>query len=293
MDYSVLMSVYSREKSEYLRLAVNSMLFQTVPPKEFILVCDGPLGPELNEVVQECRSSRPELFNIVTLPENRGLAGALNEGLKACTCEWIARMDSDDIALDIRIEKQFKLAQETGATLLSGTVAEFAGLMDKDETHSVARAEMIMSMKWEAGNLELPRRSLPATDEEIRRFARKRNPMNHPAVLMRREDVEAVGGYRTDYPYFEDYDLWLRMLKNGVKAANEKDVILLMRADEGLYDRRGGKKYKAYMKAFRKRMLKEKDCSRWDYFTSVVIRSVVAAMPSGLRKKFYGRVLRK
>ena len=293
MDYSVLMSVYSREKAEYLRHAVNSMLNQTVLPKEFVLVCDGPLGPELTEVVEEFRNSRPDLFNIVTLPENRGLAGALNEGLKACTCEWIARMDSDDISLANRIEKQFKLAQATGATLLSGTVAEFSGCQEADENDSEDRALLSMITRAEAGGLELPRRSLPLTDEEIRKFARKRNPMNHPAVLMRREAVEAVGGYRTDYPYFEDYDLWLRMLKNGVKAANEKDVILLMRAGEGLYDRRGGKEYKAYMKAFRKRMLKEKDCSRWDYFTSVVIRSVVAAMPSGLRKRFYGRVLRK
>ena len=129
MDYSVLMSVYSREKAEYLRVAVNSMLFQTVLPKEFILVCDGPLGPELTEVVEEYRTSRPEIFNIVTLPENRGLAGALNEGLKACTCEWIARMDSDDISLSTRIEKQCKLAKETGATLLSGTMAEFCRWM--------------------------------------------------------------------------------------------------------------------------------------------------------------------
>ena len=293
MDYSVLMSVYSREKAEYLKQAVSSMLEQTILPKEFVLVCDGPLGPKLTSVVEEYEKNSPELFKIVRLPENRGLSSALNEGLKECTCEWIARMDSDDISLSTRIEKQCKLAQVTGAGLLSGTVAEFGRLREENENASEERAVLSMLIRAEAGGLELPKRSLPETDEEIRKFARKRNPMNHPAVLMRRDAVNAVGGYSTDFPYFEDYDLWLRMLKNGVKAANEKEVILLMRADEGLYDRRGGKEYRAYMKAFRKRMLREKDCSRWDYISSLIVRSIVAIAPTGLRRKFYGKVLRK
>ena len=92
MDYSVLMSVYSREKAEYLKQAVSSMLEQTILPKEFVLVCDGPLGPKLTSVVEEYEKNSPELFKIVRLPENRGLSSALNEGLKACTCDWIARM---------------------------------------------------------------------------------------------------------------------------------------------------------------------------------------------------------
>lgn len=277
------MSVYYRENSLFLKQACDSMLSQTIPPEEFVLVCDGPLTEELNAVVDEYKQKAPSLFHIVTLPENKGLAAALNAGLSECSCSWIARMDSDDIALSDRMEKQFACAARSGAGLLSGTIAEFSCPEGK-----IRSAEEIAS---EIDSLS--KRSLPTEDKKIRRFSRNRNPMNHPAVLMKKEDVLAAGGYDEAYPYFEDYDLWLRMLKKGVKAANTEETVLLMRADAGLYDRRSGKEYRKYMKAFRKRMLREKDCNLWEYVTSIVTRTVVAWVPSGMRKKFYGTVLRR
>ena len=285
-EYSVLMSVYGKEKSLFLRQAVDSMLAQTVPPREVVLVCDGPLGEDLDRVIDAFQKKEGERFQVVRLPENRGLALALNAGLEHCSCSWIARMDSDDIALSDRMEKQFKLAEKTSATLLSGTIAEFGGAPDEETIQKTI--EKILLNKD-----ELSQRQLPGEDEKIRKFSRSRNPMNHPAVLMKKEDVIRAGKYDAKYPYFEDYDLWLRMLKCGVKASNVQDLILLMRADEGLYDRRSGKEYQGYMKAFRKRMLREKDCNRMEYMTSVITRSMVAAAPSGLRRKFYGTVLRK
>lgn len=282
------MSVYAKEKSLFLKQAVMSMLGQSVPPEEFVLVCDGPLNESLDRVIEDFESRYPEQFKVVRLPENKGLAGALNEGLKACTCPWIARMDSDDIALPDRIERQFEIAEKRGAGLLSGTVGEFAtSQLGEEEEVPVERFQALLA----SGSLAL--RSLPSEDQEIRKFSRKRNPMNHPAVLMQKKAVEKVGGYDTRYPYFEDYDLWLRMLKAGTVAANVIDPVLLMRADEGLYERRGGKEYRAYMKAFRKRMWKENDCSFREYVSSVCIRNLVAVAPSGMRKKFYGKVLRK
>lgn len=287
-SYSVLMSVYQREKSLFLKQAVMSMLTQDVAPEQFVLVCDGPLNDSLDRVIDDFEKQYPDLFQVVRLPENRGLASALNEGLKACTCPWIARMDSDDIALPDRIRKQFDLQEKSGAGLLSGTVGEFSTswIGEDDEVKKETIESLLQSDK-------LSFRRLPEDDAGIRKFARKRNPMNHPAVLMRKDAVEKAGGYDSRYPYFEDYDLWLRMLKEGTVAANTGDPILLMRADEGLYERRGGKEYRKYMQAFRKRMWKEKDCSYREYISSVWVRNMVAVAPSGVRKKFYGKVLRK
>jgi glycosyltransferase involved in cell wall biosynthesis len=103
--YSVLMSVYIKEEAPYFRTAVESMLNQTVPPEQFVLVCDGPLTKPLNDVVAWCEKTAPELFTVVRLPENRGLGLALQEGLQVCRNELVARMDADDIAIPDRMEK--------------------------------------------------------------------------------------------------------------------------------------------------------------------------------------------
>ena len=92
--YSVLMSLYKKEHPEYLRLALDSMINQTVRPDEIVLVEDGPLTDELYAVVEEYK---PHL-HIVINKKNLGLGLALNEGLKACSNELVARMDTDDIS---------------------------------------------------------------------------------------------------------------------------------------------------------------------------------------------------
>ena len=105
------MSVYQKENPEYLRAAVESVLGQTVPPEEVVLVCDGPLTEALDGVIAEY--ARQEIaFRVVRLPENGGLGKALNEGLKYCSCEWIARMDTDDLSTPDRCEKQLKFLEE-------------------------------------------------------------------------------------------------------------------------------------------------------------------------------------
>ena len=107
-NYSVLMSVYRKEKAEYLQKSIDSMLSQTVPPQDFVIVCDGLLGDELNQVLQKKKQEYPECFQIVQLPENRGLGEALKEGLVYCKNELVARMDSDDISVPERCEWQLK-----------------------------------------------------------------------------------------------------------------------------------------------------------------------------------------
>ena len=116
-DYSVLMSVYKKENPEYLKTAIDSMLNQSVATNDFVLVCDGPLTDSLDEVISNFEKTNPGLFNVVRLPENKGLALALNEGITHCKNEIVARMDSDDFSKPDRIEKQLKAMDETGADI--------------------------------------------------------------------------------------------------------------------------------------------------------------------------------
>lgn len=104
--YSVLMSVYSKENPAWLKLAIESIQDQTLPTSDFVLVCDGPLTPELDGVIAEKHCQMGEILMVVRLEKNVGLGNALNEGIKHCRNELVARMDSDDIAYPDRCEKQ-------------------------------------------------------------------------------------------------------------------------------------------------------------------------------------------
>lgn len=110
MAYSVLMSVYAKENAAYFSDAVESMLHQSCPPDQFVLVCDGPLTPGLDEAIQRFTASRDGgLFRVLRLPENVGLGRALQAGLPLCDHDLVARMDSDDLALPLRMEHQLAL----------------------------------------------------------------------------------------------------------------------------------------------------------------------------------------
>ena len=106
MKYSVLMPVYHKENPAYFYQAAASMMNQTIPPDEFVLVCDGPLTPVLDETIQTIDREWPGVLQVLRLPVCGGIARALAAGVEACRNEWIARMDSDDIAYPDRCEKQ-------------------------------------------------------------------------------------------------------------------------------------------------------------------------------------------
>ena len=269
MSYSVLMSVYKKEQPEYLSTAIESMLNQTVATNDFVLVCDGPLTDSLDEVISNFEKTNPGLFNVVRLPENVGLAMALNEGIKECKNDIVARMDSDDFSKKDRIEKQLKAMDETGADIVGTNVFEF-----KDDITNLTNS-----------------RDLPELDEEIREFAKSRSPFNHPSVVYRKSKVELLGGYGK-FDYFEDYYLWITMLQNGCKGYNVQEYLLLMRAGDDLYLRRGGKEYAKHIIAFKKHMLSVGYITRLNYLTQTGARVAVALAPNKLREKIYKKKLR-
>ena len=268
-DYSVLMSVYKKENPEYLKTAIDSMLNQSVATNDFVLVCDGPLTDSLDEVISNYERTNPGLFNVVRLPENVGLALALNEGIGHCKNDIVARMDSDDFSKPDRIEKQLNAMDETGADVVGSNIIEFNG----DITRLTGE------------------RNLPETDEEIREFAKSRSPFNHPSVIYKKSKVELLGGYGK-FDYFEDYCLWITLLQNDCKGYNVQEALVLMRAGDDLYLRRGGKEYAKCVMEFEKHLLSVGYISRFTYLKQTGARVLIAIAPNKFREKVYKKKLR-
>lgn len=265
-EYSVLMSVYHNEKPEYLRQAIESIQAQTFPTDDFVLVCDGPLNSELDAVIAVKQQEMGDRLKIVRLAKNGGLGNALNEGIKHCKNELVARMDSDDIAHPDRCEKQMALfAMDQRISLSSGAVSEF-------ETNPTFVTGI---------------RRLPCDYQEIIAFSHKRNPMNHPCVMFKKSAVKNAGGYREEYHLFEDYDLWIRMLQSGYRAQNIPDVLLYMRTPVDMYLRRGGIAYAKNMLCFHWWMHKNGWTSLTEFSTGALPHALVCIMPNNVRAMIY------
>ena len=259
------MSVYYKEKPEYLQQSIESILHQTAPTDDFVLVCDGPLTPELDSVIAQYSS-----LHVVRLKENGGLGRALNEGMKHCQHDLIARMDSDDISRPDRCERELRVFRDhPEVDVVSGTIEEF--ITSPAEVYS--------------------RRVLPERSAEIVEFAKKRNPFNHPAVMYRKSAVEAAGGYK-DFYLLEDYFLWVRMLLAGSKGYNIQEPVLWMRAGSDLYKRRGGWEYVRSEKKLFSYMLGKEFINKGEYTRAVVSRTAGAMVPNWLRSVLYKKVLR-
>lgn len=269
MYFSVLLSVYKKERIDNLRQSLDSLFAQTIFPDEVILVEDGPLSDKLNNVVNEYQSNYSAL-KVVSLPVNQGLGKALNEGLKHCSHDLVARMDTDDIAKPERFEKQVKIFQKHPEVDVVGSwIDEFEG----DISHVVSV------------------RRLPECHEDILSFAKKRNPINHPVVMFRKGAVFAAGGYQ-HFPLFEDYYLWVRMLMNGAKFYNIQESLLYFRSSPDMFKRRGGLKYVGTEVRFQNFLLRSHFISFPRYVQNVIIRVVTRIMPNRWRAFLYKKKLR-
>ena len=215
-QYSVLMSVHAREKKEHFAAAIQSLLEQTVVTDDFVIVCDGPLPEELECVLESVVSANPGLFQIVRLPENVGVGLAAKAGLAVCKHELIAKMDSDDIALPERCEKQLaRFAENPELAILGGYIEEF--------DNGTGKAFAI--------------RTVPVDNAGIRRYARRRNPINNVTAMYKKSAAVAAGGYR-DLRRGEDYDLYVRMLIIGYYAENMPEILVKVRVDSNTCRRR-------------------------------------------------------
>ena len=276
MNYSVLMSVYKNEKAEHLRIAMNSMWKQTVPTDDFVLICDGPLPPELNAVIDEMESEHPEL-HVIRFEKNGGLGHALQVGIKECENEIIARMDSDDISVPERCEKELAfLNNNPSISLVGGIIEEF--------TETEPNSNMPLALDG--------MRVVPEKQEDIIQFAKTRNPFNHPSVMFRKKDVLAAGNY-PDVRFMQDYFLWIHMLFEGFKGYNIQETLVYMRADTNLFRRRSGKVYRKIQLDLFKQMKDHGFISNIEYIKSCSIRIGSSMAPNWLRRLLFKKILRQ
>lgn len=268
--FSVLLSVYKKEQPAYLKQSLDSLFTQTLPPDEIILVKDGPLTPELEAVITEYQS-RHTILKVIPLPHYQGLGKALNEGLKHCSHELVARMDTDDIAKPERFQRQIQVFREHPETdVCSAWIDEF------ESTPTIIAST----------------RKLPEHGQEIIRYARSRNPVNHPVVMFKKSAVLAVNGYM-HFPLFEDYYLWVRMLMNGCKFYNIQESLLYFRTTQDMFKRRGGWKYIKTEINFQLTIHRIGFISTGQCIKNIGIRFTVRLIPNSLRKSIYKKLLRK
>lgn len=267
--YSVLMSVYYKEKAAQLKAAMGSMWDQTISTDDFVLVCDGPLTVELDTVINEMEHKHPEL-TVVRLERNSGLGNALNIGLEHCKNELVARMDSDDISRLDRCEKQLKVfSDHPNIGICSGTVEEFC----------VSTNEITA------------RRILPESSSKIMLFSKHRNPFNHPCVMFKKSEVMAAGGYKDLY-LLEDYYLWYRMLQKEVTGYNISEPLLWMRTGPEMYRRRAGKAYALSQYHLFKEMRRSGYITFSQYIMNISTRWIASFVPNRVRMILYNTLLR-
>lgn len=269
--YSVLMTVWKNENPVFFEAAIESMIRQTVRTNDFVIVCDGPLTEQLDAVIEKYSCTYPDLFQIICLPVNVGIGKANSFGLEYCKNDLVAKMDGDDIAVPDRCEKQLEMFRNNDQLMVAGGyIEEF----DQDPNEPFAI------------------RSVPTEYEEIRKFARRRQPFNNMTVMYRRSAVRAVGGYR-DFRRNEDYDLYLRMLNAGYYAKNISDILVKARVNKGAYSRRASwstldgcvrSRWNAYRIGY---------SSLLDFLVCAIGETIIVISPIKLQHFIYQQFLRK
>ena len=219
LQLSVSMCVYGGDNAIYFREALESVYGQTRKPDEVVLVVDGPVTSEINQVISDYETQND--MKVFRLEKNMGHGIARATGLKNCTYDYIAIADADDINRKDRFEKQMAMFEkDPSLSAISSGCYHFVDSID---------------------NI-LNEEKLPVTEKEISKYIKKRCPLCQASAVFKKTDVVTVGGY-IDWYCAEDYYLWIRLYENGYKLANSPESLLYVRSDEDQMNRRGGYRY--------------------------------------------------
>lgn len=271
LKFSVLIPIYYKENPEYFNTALESIVNQTLMPNEIVIVKDGVLTEALEDVIAKYLSKYPGLFNIVALEDNVGQGKARNAGLQACKYDYIALMDSDDIADLTRFEKQIGyLEKHPEIDCIGSNITEFEG-----------EQENIISKKV-----------VPLTHENIFKFGKWRSPMNNMTIIYKKDKVLEVGGYNS-FNFGEDYLLFAKMLMNGCKFHNFEKCLVNARAGSRMLAKRvGWNKIKQEFLLFYE-FKKMGYINNYQFVRNVTLKFLLRVIPNWLRSWIYRRFLRK
>lgn len=219
--FSVLISVYENDNPNDFRMAIESVTIkQTVQPDEVFVYVDGTVPDALANVIKQLEAEILSV-NVHWETENKGLGRALQYGMEHVKHELVARMDADDISVPDRFEFQLHLFEkDPELSVASGHIIDFIDTPEKP----------------------IGKRTVPIGCDACMQYIKKRDVVNHPAVMFRKSEVLRAGNYQ-DWYLNEDSYLWLRMYLAGCKFDNLDKVLVYMRSGEGQYARRGGWRY--------------------------------------------------
>lgn len=262
-EVSVLMTIYHKESPEFLFNSLKSIELQELKPKEVVFVEDGPISIELSNIIEDFRIS----LNIVSLrlPENRGRSVALNEGLKKCSCEFVAIMDTDDYSVKNRLLVQSKYLIANPDVTLVGSFVE-----ERDD-----KLNTILCLK-----------EFPLDSISLKKYAKLRSPVAHPSVMFRKSAVEIVGGYPLMIP--EDYSLCILLMHMGFKIENIPEVLVIMRAGDAMISRRKTNLLPGIIVCY-KMMLDFGMMNKFEFYKNCFLQYVLRNTPHLLLRLIYRR----
>ena len=269
--FSVLISVYKKEKPEYLIQCFDSLLQQTLLADEWIIVEDGSLTEGLYRVLDRYEKQYPKLIKRVKIDDHVGLGAALAEGVRHCSYELIARMDADDVSCKERFERQIELFLKDPELDICGSwIEEFDGDI-----------KTIVS-----------RRKVPVKEQDIKKYQKRRDAFNHMTVMYKKQAVLEAGNYKS-VPLMEDTVLWAQMLRKNAHCVNIPKYLVKVRVGKAYYERRGGWDYFKLYRDGKKEVLKTGFINQWDYFFALFIQFFVALAPMTVRRFIFKRFLHK
>ncbi|MBR5923731.1 MAG: glycosyltransferase [Clostridia bacterium] len=263
--YSVLMPLWYKENTEYLKTSLLSILGQTVKPDEVVMIEDHPISGEMKKLIEDLFADSGVDLNIYENFEldKKGLSSILNYGVAKCRNSLIARMDTDDIAYEGRCEAELKAFEADGELALVGGFAD-----EFDEDPDVIAAV----------------HTVPTKTEDIKKRMKYTNPFNHPTVMFKKDVILACGNYDCNLKKNEDYELWYRVVKGGYKCKNIGESLIKFRRGASFNKRRKNREQHNGKIELKRRMLKDGYMSKGEYILSYTIEKVYFLMPVGVRK---------
>ena len=270
--FSVLISIYHKELFTHFNECMKSIWDnQTLKPTEIILVEDGPLTPELDKEIARWQTKLGEVLTVIRLAQNVGTGKAKNIGLQNCSHEIISIVDTDDISVSDRFEKQISFMQKNiEYSIVGGQILEFIENINKPTGM----------------------RKVPFSNDALIKYAERQSPFNNMTIAYRKSHIQQVGGYQ-HHMWMEDYNLILRVIAKGYKITNLEDILVYARIDNGMHARRKGIEY---IKSEKQLLNLKKELGLQNPIHAnmlFLIRSAFRLMPSSLLGIIYNTFLRK
>ena len=269
--YSVLMTVYRKVVPRHFAESTECVLAQTLPTDNFVIVCDGPLTLELDELIEGLEKRFPGVVDVFRLPENVGTAIATQQGLERCRNNLVMKLDADDLCIPERAEIQVTaFDDDPGLSICGSYMAEFVD--GSDEPSQI--------------------REVPLEQEDILAYSRRRNPFNNITIMYKRDDVLAAGGYGT-LRRAQDYELYVRMLHKGYRARNIETVLSSARLDADNLARRASLNNLKGFLPVHWAIFRNGYSSLPDFIIPCAGQLAYMVLPKGLRGRLYQKLLRK